>query len=252
MQRHKLIVANWKMHKTNSEVEEFILKIKERLRYTDHRETVICPSFVSIITAYDCAKHSKLAIGAQDMYFEDEGAYTGEISGRMLKDFCRYVIIGHSERREFLGETDKTINLKVKAAIRNGITPILCVGETLEQRKEGKTMETLISQIRADTAGISNKDIKQIVVAYEPLWAISKGDSKHEPATPKQAQKEHNFIRKLLNSTHDGAGDHIRIIYGGSVKSTNISEFMREPDIDGALVGNASLDIESFLRIANF
>jgi triosephosphate isomerase (TIM) len=255
MARKPILIANWKMNKVNDDAAAFIMELKDRVRDISDRDIVLCPSFISVITAYDCCMGSNIRIGAQDMHYHQSGAYTGEVSAAMLRPFCDYVIIGHSERRKYFFETDELINHKVRAALAipdKGLTPILCIGETAEERKANKTMEVLIRQLKKGLEGISAEDIKRVIIAYEPVWAISSGNPSHQPATPQTAQKEHHFIRQLLNSTHGGIGEEMRIIYGGSVKPANIADFMREKDIDGALVGNASLEAESFAGIVGY
>jgi triosephosphate isomerase len=186
-------------------------------------------------------------LGAQDLYWQDEGAFTGEISAKMLKDAgCSFVIIGHSERRQFFGETNETVNKKIKAALANQLTPIVCVGELLSEREAGKTLDVLKDHVQNGLSGISKEDALKIVIAYEPVWAIGTGKT----ATPAQAQEAHKYIRDLLAKLYDTeVAGQIRIQYGGSVKSDNIVELMKQPDLDGALVGGASLQVASFSEI---
>jgi triosephosphate isomerase (TIM) len=249
--RKPLIVANWKENKTNQEAAEFILGLKKVP--LAGRDVVVAPSFLSIITAFDCAKGSDLMIAAQDVSLFDIGAYTGEVSAQMLKGFCTYCIIGHSERRKSFGVTDHVVNEKVFRSLASGIKPIICIGERLKEREMHHTEEVLVGQLHKGLSKVSGDQMVHITIAYEPVWAISGGDAKHEPATPDTAQKTHLFIRKKLAEMYSPAiAERIRIIYGGSVKPDNAMAFMKQPDIDGALVGNASLELSSFIRIINF
>lgn len=249
--RTPLIVANWKENKTNQEVADFVYAL--RLSVSGGREVVLCPSYVSLITAYDCAKGSAIKIGCQDISGFEAGAYTGEVSPIMIKGFCTYAIIGHSERRKNFHETDESVNLKVRNALKHGIQPIICVGEKLQERKEHRTEQVVRQQLTKALSGVTAEQLSSVAIAYEPVWAISGGDASHEPATPETAEKTHQFIRKTLEQLYNKqVADFIRIIYGGSVKPENMAGFMKEDDIDGALVGNASLPVESFLKIINY
>ncbi len=247
--RKYIIAANWKMYKTDSEtikfLSEFIKKVDD---VPEEREVVIAPPFTSLKTAYELIKGSKVKLAAQNMGWEVEGAYTGEISPLMLKDIgCEYVILGHSERREYAKEDDDLIARKVKLAIDNGLKPILCVGERLEEREAGNTFKVVSTQLRGGLKFI--EDYTELVIAYEPVWAIGTGKT----ATPELAQEVHEFLRKELKTLFgDEKGDSIRIQYGGSVKPENVKELMSCADIDGALVGGASLKVDSFFKIAAF
>jgi triosephosphate isomerase len=194
-------------------------------------------------------KGANISVAGQNMYWEESGAYTGEVSPLMLKDIgCTHVIIGHSERRQFFNETDATVNKKVKAALKAGLTPIACVGETLEERESGATMEIVGRQIRDGLEDLSPQEMAKIVIAYEPVWAIGTGKT----ATPQQAEEVHHQIRSIIAQRADSVAQNIRILYGGSVKPDNVDELMAQPDIDGALVGGASLQADSFVRIVRF
>lgn len=234
------IIANWKMHKSVAEAADFIAVLKKADVPTD-RELVICPPFTSLKVAQVELEGSAIQYGAQNMHWEADGAYTGEISAGMLKEFgCTYVIIGHSERRLYFNETNETVNKKVLAALAAGLTPIVCVGETLEQRQHGESEGHVKVQVNAALLGIENKDYQRVIMAYEPIWAIGTG----ETATPQQVQEMHHMIRSLV-------GEPVRIVYGGSVNAANATELMGQLDVNGALVGGASLDAIEFARIAN-
>ena len=244
----KLIAATWKMNKTIEDAINFIKDFKKLAVNVKNAEIVICPSFTSLQAVSKELKNTNIRLGAQNMHPEDSGAFTGEISPLMLKDLgCEYVILGHSERRE-MGENDKFINKKVIAAFKHDINPILCVGETLEQRQKGETEDVLEDQLISCLKGVSNS--KGLVVAYEPVWAISRGNPNQKAATKADAEDAHLFIRKLLEGMYDeNAAKNTRIIYGGSMKPENAKELLAMPDIDGGLVGNASLNAKSFAEI---
>ncbi len=240
--RKKLIAGNWKMNKSPSEAHSFVSTIREN---TFENEVVFLVPFVSIPSAIDATQGSLIKIGAQNMHFEDSGAFTGEISAKMLKDLgVEYVIIGHSERRAYFGETDETVNKKIKKALEHGLTPIVCVGETLNQREQGITFDLLRMQTKIALLDIPSDSAKNIVIAYEPIWAIGTGVT----ATSAQAQEACLAIRNTLSELYDGVADSIRILYGGSVTSDNSKELFDMPDIDGGLVGGASLK-EDFVNI---
>ncbi|RLD18502.1 MAG: triose-phosphate isomerase [Caldiserica bacterium] len=245
--RKPIIAGNWKMHKTLKEAEELANGIRDSAGNLQDREIVLCPPFTALLTVKNAVSSSNIKVGAQDMFWEDEGAYTGEVSGKMLMDIgCEYVIIGHSERRKYFGENDQTVNKKVKKALDTGLTPIVCVGETLEEREKGITMSVVRKQVLDGLKEIEKEKAKNIVIAYEPVWAIGTGKT----ATPEQAQEVHAYIRKLLGEIWDNEiAENIRILYGGSIKPENIKDLMKEPDIDGGLVGGASLKADSFLKI---
>ena len=229
------MAANWKMNKISKDAEEFLEQFK-KIELNPERQAVICPPF----TLLHALKDSGFKFGAQNMHYKEDGAYTGEISPVMLKDLgCEYVIIGHSERRQLFGETDENVNKKVLKALEHDLTPILCLGETEEQRNNNETMTVVNKQLKLDLAGV--KDFSKIIIAYEPIWAIGTGNV----ATPEQAQEVHAEIRKFV-------GENTTIQYGGSVKPDNIAELMAKSDIDGALVGGASLDAGEFGKIVNY
>ncbi|MBI2652704.1 triose-phosphate isomerase [Candidatus Woesearchaeota archaeon] len=248
----KLIAANWKMNKSISEAISFIEEFKRLVSNEKNVDIVVCSPFTSLQAVANKLKGSgNIKLGAQNMHFEDSGAYTGEISPLMLKDIgCEYVILGHSERREFFDEDDFLINKKVIAALNHSLKPILCIGENLEQRKSGKTNDVLENQLEKCLKGIDKNQILEMCIAYEPIWAISRGDPNHKPATKEDAEEGHKFIRNFLASTFDEkTAKNVRIIYGGSMKPENAKELLQMPNIDGGLVGNASLNAKSFAEI---
>jgi triosephosphate isomerase len=250
MPRKPLIAANWKMYKTPAQAQEFMKNFLPLVANHDRDEVVVCPSFTSISVVIAAATGSGVAIGAQNMHFADEGAYTGETSPLMLKAIgATHVILGHSERRQYFGETDELINKKLKTALQHCLVPIVCVGEVLAEREAGKTEEVLLRQTRGVLAGIAASAAAPVVIAYEPVWAIGTGKT----ATPQIASEAHAVIRKeVAKLLGPEAADHLRILYGGSVKPGNATTLMNEPDIDGALVGGASLDPQSFAKIVNY
>ena len=248
--RTPIIAGNWKMHKGPSEAKAFALDLVKALVGIRDVEVVIAPPFVSLVPVREVIEGSSIKLCAQDVFWENEGAFTGEVSPLMLKDCgCTYVIIGHSERRTYFGETDETVNRKVQAVLRAGLKAIVCVGERLEEREAGKTLQVVREQVEGALRGLGAKELKDIVIAYEPVWAIGTGRN----ATPEQAQEVHAWIRELVaEGFGQGAASSLRILYGGSVKPDNVDELMAAPDIDGALVGGASLKVDSFVRIVNF
>ncbi len=245
--RKKIIAGNWKMNKTVSEAEALSAAIKRELDTEAKVDVVLCPPFTAISAVSQAVSGTQIAVGAQNMHFEPSGAYTGEISAQMLREqYCRYVILGHSERRQYFGETDAGVNKKTVAALAAGLKPIVCVGETLEEREAGKIEEVITTQINGSLAGISEADLKNVVVAYEPVWAIGTGKT----ASPEQAQDVHAMIRGLIASLcSQSAADAVRIQYGGSMKPDNAAELLSKPDIDGGLIGGAALDALSFIAI---
>jgi len=246
--RKKIVAANWKMNKTQVEAAAFISTLLLEIGDMADVEVVILPPFTAIAKVNEALGNSQnIKVGAQNMHWERSGAFTGEISSTMLRDlFCRYVVLGHSERRTLFGETDEIINRKVRAAHEATLRPILCVGETLDQRERGNVEKILALQLRGSLANLGTKELQETVIAYEPVWAIGTGRT----ATAAQAQEAHAFIRHTLSKIADDAtADKIRIQYGGSVKPDNAHELMEQPDIDGALVGGASLDARSFAGI---
>jgi len=247
--RKTIIAGNWKMYKSIVQAIELANGLKRELFHLDNQDIdiFICPPFTALSEVSEVIIDSNIQLGAQDAYFEDEGAFTGEVSPLMLKDAgCKFVIIGHSERRQYFSETNESINKKIGAVLKQGLTPIFCVGEVLSEREEGKTFEVLDDHIQNGLKDISGQDILNIVIAYEPVWAIGTGKT----ASPKQAQEAQKYIRDLLTKMYNkDVGNRIRIQYGGSVKPENITELMEQPDVDGALVGGASLTVESFAVI---
>ncbi|HHZ20361.1 MAG TPA: triose-phosphate isomerase [Firmicutes bacterium] len=248
--RTPLIAGNWKMYKTIPEAVQLVEELVKTVGDSTEVEVAVCPPFTALATVAGLIKGSKIRLGAQDLFWEKEGAYTGEVSPAMLADLgCHYVIIGHSERREYFGETDETVNKKVQAAFAHGLTPIVCVGESLAQRKAGETDMLVKSQIEKGLAGLQAEDAAKLVIAYEPIWAIGTGLSSDGP----DANRVIGLIRRTLAQMYGAAvADRIRIQYGGSVKPNNIKEFMEQPEIDGALVGGASLDAASFTSIVKY
>ncbi|MGI6685748.1 MAG: triose-phosphate isomerase [Bacillota bacterium] len=247
--RKPIIAGNWKMFKTPDQAVSLVKELKKILN-NPQAEVVICPPFVDLPGVIENLGDSGIAVGAQNMHWEAEGAFTGEISPLMLKELgCTYVIIGHSERRQYFHETDETVNKKVLAAINHGLRPILCVGETLEERESGVTESLVESQVRKGLADVSREEAENLVIAYEPIWAIGTGKT----ASAEDAEKVISHIRQVLNDLFgEETGGKIRIQYGGSVKPENIKELMAKPNIDGALVGGASLKADSFSKIAAF
>jgi triosephosphate isomerase (TIM) len=248
--RKKLIAANWKMYKTPDQTRDFFRDFLPLVHGHDRDEVVICPTYLALDAAVNAAKGSNVAIGAQDLYWQKEGAFTGEICGSMLVAVgATHVIIGHSERRQYFGETDDTVNLKLKAAIEAGLIPIVCVGEVLEEREAGLTDDVLRRQCLRAFHKVSAKKAVSLVTAYEPAWAIGTGKT----ATPQLAADAHAIIRaQAAESFGQEFADKLRILYGGSVKPENAHALMSEEEIDGALVGGASLDSESFAAIVKY
>ncbi len=244
--RTPIIAGNWKMFKTAGEAVSFVNEVKGKAEIAGV-ESVICAPFTALPALAEAVKGTSLKIGAQNMHWEESGAYTGEISGPMLQDLgVHYVIIGHSERRAYFAETDETVNKKVHAAFKYGITPIICVGEKLEEREAGQTKEVCRVQTEAALQGLSAEQAAQAVIAYEPIWAIGTGKS----STAEDANEVISYIRERVAAVFgQETADKIRIQYGGSVKPNNIREFMQQPDIDGALVGGASLEAASYIQL---
>lgn len=246
--RTQIIAGNWKMHTTLAEASILVEGLKKALATTTtNRQVVVCPPFTGLSTVTDLVADTDIAVGAQNMYFEEKGAFTGEVSPVMLSDIgCEYVILGHSERRQYFGETDETVNKKIKTALRFAMTPIVCVGESLEQREADETEAFITTQIDAGLAGLTADEVKTIVIAYEPIWAIGTGRT----ATSAQAEEVCAFIRKRIATLFGAdAADCVRVLYGGSVKGSNAAELLAEADIDGALVGGASLKADDFMAI---
>ena len=245
--RKPFIAGNWKMNTNRQSAVDLASGLAEQLRDVESVDIAVCPPFAYLQTVANALGASNIALGAQDVYFEPNGAYTGEISCEMLKDVCcTYVIVGHSERRHVIGETDELINKKLSAAISGGLLPILCVGELLEEREAGKTEAVVTRQIKAGLAGFVADKVLAVTVAYEPVWAIGTGVT----ATAGQAQEVHAMIRRLLADMYDKSiADQIRIQYGGSAKPANTAELMAGADVDGLLVGGASLKVDSFAEM---
>lgn len=248
--RKPIIAGNWKMNMTTKEASELVDALKKELSDVRDVEIVVCPPFTALRDVGHVVNGTNIHLGAQNMYVEEKGSYTGEVSPLMLRDLdCRYVIIGHSERREYFGEDNELINKKVRMALSCGLSPILCVGERLDERKAGREKEVVYEHVVNGLANLSKEDMMRVVIAYEPVWAIGTGVT----ATPEDANEMHRFIRKTLARLYNQElAEDIRIQYGGSVKPENISALMAESEIDGALVGGASLDAKSFIKIILF
>jgi triosephosphate isomerase len=247
MIRKPLIAGNWKLNKTIKEAIELVTLLKRKLGDMQQVDVVVCPVYTALSEVADALDGSGIGLGAQDLYWEEKGAFTGEVSASLIKDAgAAYVVIGHSERRQFFHETDETVNRKTKAALRAGLVPIVCVGETLKEREANQTMQVLGTQFKGSFANFSAQEMEKIVIAYEPVWAIGTG----KVATPQQAEEAHAFLRKeIARAFGEEVAKDLRILYGGSVKPDNIAILMSEPDIDGALVGGASLEADSFADI---
>jgi len=245
--RQKTIAGNWKMYKTIPEAGQLITELKKKVASVDNVHIIVCPPSLAVPEVVRMVQGSNIAVGAQNLHWEREGAFTGELSAQMIKSAgAEYVIIGHSERRQYFGETDRSVNLKIKAALAEGLRPIVCVGETLEQRENNQTEKIVKEQIQGAFEEISEKEFSPIIIAYEPVWAIGTGKT----ATPDQAQEVHTFIRALIAELYSHKTAEQTIIqYGGSVKPENAADLMRQADIDGALVGGACLNAGSFAAI---
>jgi triosephosphate isomerase len=250
MTRKIIMAGNWKMYKTTKEATELAQQLKEALADVKGRETVVCPAFTVLNAVGRVLEGSNIQLGAQNLYPAEEGAYTGEISPKMLLDAgCRYVIVGHSERRQYFNESDPFINHKMAVALGQGLKPILCVGETLQQRGEGRQKTVVSMQVYRDLQGIPSEAMKQVAIAYEPVWAIGTGRT----ATPGQANEMHWAIRNNVEGLFgEDIAQEMCIMYGGSVKPDNVDDLMAQPEIDGVLVGGASLKAESFIRLVKF
>ncbi len=245
--RRPMIAGNWKMYNDVNEAATLVADIKRALFDVENVDIVVIPPFVDLSDVGEMLIEGNISLGAQNCFWEAEGAFTGEVSAKMLKSVgCDYVTIGHSERRKYFGETDETVNRRIKAVLDNGLVPIVCVGETLEEREESRTMEVVQAQITGALKGFTEEDIDSMVIAYEPVWAIGTGKT----ATPAQAQEVHAMIRGLLKEMYSSSlSDGKRILYGGSVKPDNVEELMKEKDIDGGLIGGASLKADSFAAL---
>jgi triosephosphate isomerase (TIM) len=248
--RRPVIAGNWKMYKTQAEARAYFAALAPLVAGSTHCDIIVAPAFTALAASVEAVKGTAISIAAQDMHGAPEGAFTGEVCASMLVEVgCRAVLIAHSERRQFFGETDASANRKVQAALAAGLTPILCVGETLAERESGKAEEILERHFRGGVAALTGAEFSRIILAYEPVWAIGTGRT----ATPEMASEAHRFLRQLAaaNFTPDRAAA-LRILYGGSVKPDNIKGLMAQPEIDGALVGGASLNAEAFASIVNF
>lgn len=246
--RKKVIAGNWKMNKSPNDVKTFMESFPTLVKDAD-AEVVLCVPYIDLKTALDLAAGTNVKIGAQNMHYEEKGAFTGEISPKMLKDInVEYVIIGHSERREYYKETDESVNRKLKAAFEYGLKPILCVGETLSQREEGVTKSFVTTQVEKALDGLTNNQVASTIIAYEPIWAIGTGKT----ASKEDANEVCGWIREKVRELYGNAADELVIQYGGSVKSSNAKELFSMSDIDGGLVGGASLDPEEFSKIVNY
>lgn len=246
--RKPIIAGNWKMHKTIAEALEFVNEVKDRVN-NDKVEAVICAPFTLLKDLKQATKGTNIKIGAQNMHFEEQGAFTGEISPLMLKELdMDYVVIGHSERRQYFNETDETVNKKVLKALEVGIDPILCVGETLEEREAGNTKDVCKVQVEKALENVSKEDLAKVVIAYEPVWAIGTGKT----ATSEDANDVIAYIREVVANLYGELANEVRIQYGGSVKPSNVAEIMNQSDIDGALVGGASLEANDYVELVNF
>ncbi|MFH1768693.1 MAG: triose-phosphate isomerase [Candidatus Omnitrophota bacterium] len=245
--RKPLIAGNWKMYKTINQAIDFVNGVKRELLDFSDADIAVCPAFTALASVAEVLMNTNIKLGAQNAFWEKEGAFTGEVSCAMIKDCgCHYLIIGHSERRKYFNETNSTVNKRINASLVAGLLPIVCLGETLEEREEEKTIDVVTEQLKGAFVTLDEEQMKKIVIAYEPVWAIGTGKT----ATPEQAQEVHAFIREWLKKRFSPeCAQKVRILYGGSVKPSNIKELIDEEDIDGALVGGASLDINSFVEI---
>lgn len=247
--RRKVIAGNWKMNMLPADTINFIEGLAPYVKNSEN-EVILCVPYTDLFYAWHVAEGTNIHIGAQNMHWEEKGAYTGEVSGQMLKSIgVEYVIIGHSERRQYFAETDETVNKKIKSAFANGLKPIVCVGETLEQRETGKTEEIITKQVELALEGLTNEQVKNTIIAYEPIWAIGTGKT----ATSEDANNSIKAIRSKISNIYGAdIAEEVIIQYGGSVKSTNAKELFETSDIDGALVGGASLKLEEFEKIVNY
>jgi triosephosphate isomerase (TIM) len=247
MTRIPFFAANWKMHKTGHDAVAFVREFGALIKPLDRVDVVVAPPFTALAQTAEAVRNSRIGIAAQNVYFEREGAFTGEVSAAMIKHAgATYVIVGHSERRRLFGDTDEWVNRKAQAALASELTPIVCIGETLDERERGETLVVLDRQIRAGLDGLAADTVAALVIAYEPVWAIGTGKN----ATPAEADEAHRHIRGRLRQWFGGpAADQCRLVYGGSVKPDNIRKLRELPDVDGALVGGASLDARSFFEI---
>jgi len=241
-----VIAGNWKMNKTIAEAVDFAAQLREKIESLPDREVIVAPPFTALKSVAEILRGSRIGLAAQTLHEAEKGAYTGEVSAGMLRDAgCGYVLVGHSERRTLFGEGNDAVNRKLRAALAGGLKAIFCVGETLQERESGKTREVIERQLKEGLNNLSADDIGRCLIAYEPVWAIGTGKT----ASPAQAQEVHRFIREWIAGGYGKAADGLAILYGGSVTPKNISELMAEPDINGALVGGASLEVSSFVQL---
>ncbi len=245
--RKRIIAGNWKMNKSVAESKDLASDIRRELAECRDVDVVLCPPYTSLAAVGEVIESTAIKFGAQNMHWESDGAYTGEISSNMLRSiYCHYVILGHSERRSYFGETDEIVNKKTKAALAANLIPIVCVGETLEERKAEQHKSVVKTQLEGSLAGIEIADLKRVIIAYEPVWAIGTG----EVATPEQAQEMHAFIRGVMADIADAeVAENVRIQYGGSMKPSNAKELLAQPDIDGGLIGGAALEARTFVEL---
>jgi len=245
--RRPFLAGNWKMHLTASQAADLALGLRERVGGETDRDVAVFPPFTALAPVIEALKGSPILVGAQTCHFEAKGAYTGEVSPEMIADLgCRLVLVGHSERRQLFGETDEIVRVKLEAALRAGLEPILCLGETLDEREADRTEEVVRRQAVAAFEGVPGADLESVTVAYEPVWAIGTG----QVATPEQAQAVHQFIRQRLAQLDGEIAQQVQILYGGSMNPANASQLLSQPDIDGGLIGGASLKADDFLAIA--
>ncbi|MDR1474444.1 MAG: triose-phosphate isomerase [Endomicrobium sp.] len=247
--RKPLMAGNWKMNKTVAEAVSVVKALRSSIADVKDVDVLICPTFTALYAVNSEVKGSNINIGAQNLFWEPKGAFTGEISPAMVKDAgCSYVLIGHSERRQYFGETNETVNKKIKAALAAELIPVVCIGETLKEREDNVTFKVIEKQIKEGLADLTAEQAVIIVIAYEPVWAIGTGKT----ATPHQAQEAHAFARKVYGEMYGNASQKVRILYGGSVNPASVSELMKQSDIDGGLVGGASLEAESFTKLVKY
>ena len=248
--RIPVIAGNWKLQNTVQEALDLVGELKKNVSDVEGVEIIVGPVFTALCSVASELKGSNISVTSQNVFWEEKGAFTGEVAPAMLKDVgCSHAIIGHSERRQYFGETDETVNKRIKAALKAGLIPIVCVGEVLEERESGRTMDVVEAQVRRGLDGLGQEDMQRIIIAYEPVWAIGTGKT----ATPEQAEDVHKAVRDIISEiAGQNISQEIRILYGGSVKPDNVDELMSQADIDGALVGGASLNADSFARIVKF
>lgn len=250
--RRPIIAGNWKENKTNNEAIMYLVDLLNKTKDVDDKDIIIAPSFVALSDCTHIVKGSNIYLSAQNMFYENFGAFTGAISPVMIKPFCNFVIVGHSERRIHFHALNEDINRRVVSALKNGLKPILCVGETSEEKENGRTFQVIKERVMSGLKGVEKEDVSDVVIAYEPIWAISGGDVKVKPATPDDAQMVQSYIRSLLREKYGTLAENVRILYGGSVKPENAASLMSMSDVDGLLVGGASLDVEKFEKIIKY